>query len=248
MQIITIFAKQAAFQMPYRRLPNTDIARLRALRIAYEKGKELPPFKLAFSQPTFQQVQSSIHTFERTVQESRQAFNLQVGKSKDYARKLKKVKLYMSHFIQVVNMAIARGEMTSPDRDYFGFGRDQSRVPSFGTEAEVIRWGEKLIAGEAQRQKKGLTAVSNPSIAVVRVRYEEFLDAYRFQKILQKNLQRIQEKMIDQRKKVDSIIINIWNEVEEFYKDLPDDLRRNHAKIYGVVYFMRKSEIRESAK
>jgi hypothetical protein len=72
--------------MPYRRLPNTDLARLRALRIAYEKGKELPPFKLAFSQATYQKVLTSQHVFEKTVQESRQAFNIQVEKSKDYAR------------------------------------------------------------------------------------------------------------------------------------------------------------------
>ena len=95
--------------MPYRRLPNTDLARLRALRIAYEKGKELPPFNLAFSQATFQKVLSNLHLFEKTVQESRQAFNIQVEKSKDYARLLKKTKLYMSHFIQVINMAIVEG-------------------------------------------------------------------------------------------------------------------------------------------
>jgi hypothetical protein len=234
--------------MPYRRLPNTDLARLRALRIAYEKGKDLPPFNLAFKQTTFQKIITNLHVFEKTVQESRQAFNTQVEKSKDYARKLKKVKLYMSHFIQVINMAIARGEMAASDRDYFGFGPDQSRVPSLGTEAEVIKWGEKLIQGEVLRMKKGLTMVSNPTIAVVKVRYEEFTDAYKFQKILQKNLQRSQEKLIEQRKIVDSIISTLWNEVEDYYKEMPDDTRRNYAKIYGLVYFYRKSELTHAAK
>ena len=228
--------------MPYRRLPNTDLARLRALRIAYEKGKELPPFNLAFSQATFQKVLTNLHLFEKTVQESRQAYNKQVEKSKDYARSLKKAKLYMSHFIQVINMAIARGDMSSADRDYFGFGRDQSKVPSFGTEAEVIQWGEKLIQGETLRIKKGLTPVTNPSMAVVKVRYEDFIEAYKFQKILQKSLQRSQEKLIEQRQLIDTIITAVWNEVEESYKDLPDEAKRNHARIYGVVYFYRKGE------
>jgi hypothetical protein len=229
--------------MPYRRLPNTDLARLRALRIAFEKGKELPPFELTFSQSTFQKVLSNLHLFEKVVQESRQAFNIQVAKSKDYARLLKKCKLYMSHFIQVINMAITRGDLSPADRDYFGFGHDQSKVPSFGSEAEVIKWGDKLIQGETLRIKKGLTAITNPSMAVVKVRYEDFMDAYKFQKILQKNLQRSQEKLIEQRKIVDTIITAIWNEVEESYKDLPDESKRNHAKIYGVVYFFRKSEL-----
>ncbi|MFO7369512.1 MAG: hypothetical protein R6X09_04500 [Bacteroidales bacterium] len=229
--------------MPYRRLPNTDLARLRALRIAYEKGKELPPFNLAFSQATFQKVFSNMHNFEKIVLESRQAFNKQVEKSKDYGKLLKRVKLYLSHFIQVINMAITRGEMSSNDRDYFGFSRTQSRVPSFNSEAEVLSWGEKMIQGEMQRQKKGLTPVTNPSIAVVKVHYENFLEAHRFQKILQKNLQRSQEKLIEQRLIVDEIIASVWNEVEEHYKDMPDDAKRNHAKIYGVVYFYRKNEL-----
>ncbi len=234
--------------MPYRRLPNTDLARLRALRIAYEKGKELHPFNLAFSQATYQKVLSNLHVFEKIVQESRHAFNIQVEKSKDYGRLQKKVKLYMSHFIQVVNMAIARGDLSPADRDYFGFGRDQGKVPSFGTEAEVIQWGEKLIQGETLRIKKGLTPVMNPTMAVVKVRYEDFLEAYNFQKILQKNLQRSQEKLIEQRKVVDGIILSVWNEVEETYKDLPDETRRHHAAIYGLVYFYRKSEPGRTAK
>jgi hypothetical protein len=228
--------------MPYRRLPNTDLARLRALRIAYEKGKELPPFQLAFSQAAFQKVLSSMHAFEKTVQESRQAFNIQVEKSKDYTRLLKKTKLYISHFIQVINMAIARGDMNPSDRDYFGFGRDLSRVPALGSEAEVIKWGEKIIQGETLRIKKGLTPVTNPTMAVVKVRYEDFMDACRFQKILQKNLQRSQEKLVEQRCQIDSIITAVWNEVEDHFKDLPDEARRSNAKIYGVVYFYRKSE------
>jgi len=35
--------------MPYRRLPNTDTARIRAMKTALELGKELPPHKLAYS-------------------------------------------------------------------------------------------------------------------------------------------------------------------------------------------------------
>jgi len=34
--------------MPYRRLPNTDSARVRALKRAVEISKDIPPFRLAF--------------------------------------------------------------------------------------------------------------------------------------------------------------------------------------------------------
>lgn len=229
--------------MPYRRLPNTDLARLRALRIAYEKSRELHPFELAFSQSTAQRINSNLHLFESSVQESRHAFNVQVEKSREYGRLLKKIKLYISHFIQVTNMAISRGDLTSSDRDYFGFGRDKARVPLLSSENEVIEWGEKLITGEAARLKKGLNPITNPSIAILKVRYETFLDAYQYQKILQKNLQRSQNKLIELRKIIDLIITSVWNEVEEHYKDLPEESKRNSAKIYGVVFFYRKNEL-----
>jgi hypothetical protein len=46
--------------MPYRRLPNTDSARLRAMKIALEKGKELPPYKMAYSSKTVSSLSLSI--------------------------------------------------------------------------------------------------------------------------------------------------------------------------------------------
>jgi hypothetical protein len=228
--------------MPYRRLPNTDLARLRALRIAFEKGKELPPFQLAFSQATLQKIQSNLHIFEAAVQESRQAYNIQISKSQEYIRLLKKVKLYMSHFVQVTNMAIIRGDLNATDCDYFGFAHGH-KVPSFNSEKEVVSWGEKLIQGETLRIKNRLTPIANPSIAVVKVWYEKFLDANLFQKNLQKNLQRSQKNLIGLRKVVDEIISQIWNEVEIHYQDLSDETKRNSAKIYGIVYFFRKNEL-----
>ena len=228
--------------MPYRRLPNTDVARLRALRIAFEKGKELPPFQLAFSQATLQKIQSNLHIFEAAVQESRQAYNIQILKSQEYVKLLKKVKLYMSHFVQVTNMAIIRGDLNTTDCEYFGFKHGQ-KVPSFNSEKEVITWGAKLIQGEILRIKNRLTPVANPSIAVVKVWYEKFLDANLFQKNLQKNLQRSQKNLIGLRKIVDEIISQIWNEVEQHYQDLPDEVKRNNSKIYGLVYFYRKNEL-----
>ncbi len=148
----------------------------------------------------------------------------------------------MSHFVQVTNMAILRGDLNASDCEYFGFCHDQ-KVPSFNSEKEVIAWGEKLIQGETLRIKNRLTPIANPSIAVVKVWYEKFLDANMFQKNLQKNLQRSQKNLLGLRKIVDDIISQIWNEVEEHYQDLPDEAKRNNCKIYGIVYFFRKNEL-----
>ena len=229
--------------MPYRRLPNTDAARLRALKIAFEKGKELPPFKLAFSQITLQKVQSFLSQFEKAMQESRQAYAKQVEKSKDYAAVVKKARIYISHFIQVINMAIIRGDLPSSERKYYGLQDYSGKLPIFNTEADLIKWGEKLIHGETIRSMEARAPITNPTIAVVKVRYEKFLEAYKFQKMLQKNYHRTQERLEELRELANSIIVDIWNEVEETYKDEPDEKRREWAKQYGIIYVFRKNEL-----
>jgi len=228
--------------MPYRRLPNTDLARLRALRIALEKGKELPPFKLAYSQSTLQKIQQFLPLFEKTMMETRQAYNLQVEKSKDFLKILHKAKLYISHFIQVVNMAIIRGDLPAAERNFFGLPSDQKKVPLFNTEAELIRWGEKLITGETLRMSKGHTPITNPTMALVKVWYEKFIESFKYQKILQKNSARSQEKLSDLRKQADEIILVIWNEVEHFFSSLVEDKKRENSKLYGLVYVLRRNE------
>jgi hypothetical protein len=229
--------------MPYRRLPNTDAARLKALRTAFVKGKELPPFKLAFSQATFQKVSSFLPGFEHVISQHRMAYSNQVKKSKEYQASFKKAKMYISHFIQVMNMAIARGELPASARSFFKLAEDDSRLPSLNTEAEVIQWGEHIIQGEAQRIMKGMSPITNPTIAVVKVRYENFVDSYKFQKTLQKSSERALLDLNDQRRTADNIITQIWNEVEAAYNELPEDIRRDKAADYGVVYVFRKNEL-----
>jgi hypothetical protein len=206
----------------------------------------LPPFSLAYSQITLQKIQHFLPLFEKTIMETRQAYHLQSEKSKDYIKVLRKSKIYISHFIQVVNMAIIRGDLPTAERNYFGLSSDQKKVPLVSTEAELIIWGEKLIAGENLRISKGHTPITNPTMAVVKVWYEKFIDLYKYQKMLQKNSARSQEKLAELRKEADEIILCIWNEVEHFFSTLVEDKKRENSKLYGLVYVTRKNEIKRT--
>ncbi|MFO8022750.1 MAG: hypothetical protein R6U65_09815, partial [Perlabentimonas sp.] len=111
--------------MPYRRLPNTDSARLRALKAAAKKGKELPPFKMAFSQSTFTKVELFINGYEKAMANYKSAYNKQVERNKGYQTASKKARIYLSHFIQVLNMAITRGELPEKVRTLYGMDIDE---------------------------------------------------------------------------------------------------------------------------
>jgi hypothetical protein len=229
--------------MPYRRLPNTDAARLKALNTAYSVGREFPPFQLAFSQSTFQRIQSFLPSFEKALLETKQTYETQVERNKEYVKLMKKAKLYVSHFIQIVNMAILRNDLPASERSFFGLDEDEKKTPVINTEMELLDWGKKIIDGEEHRKTSGRSPITNPSIALVRVRYEQFTDAYKFQKTLQKNYQRSHDNLASIRPMADDIILNIWNEVEQYYNDLQENERKQKCEKYGLNYVYRKNEI-----
>ncbi|MFP4041285.1 MAG: hypothetical protein ACLFT6_00840 [Bacteroidales bacterium] len=229
--------------MPYRRLPNTDKSRLRALKNAHTKGKELPPFKLAFTQESLQRLSSFLPKYEKAIREYHDTYKIQTKNHKEYSNKVKKVKLYISHFIKVLNMSVIRGEMPPNSKKYYGLDENSRKVPSLNSEQDLLEWGQKLIDGENQRKIKGLPPVTNPTIAVVKVHYDKFVDAYRFQKQLQENHARSAETIQEFRKEADNIILNIWNEVEKTFEKEPEDIKREKASEYGVVYVYRKNEL-----
>lgn len=229
--------------MPYRRLPNTDNSRLKALKSAFKKGKELTPMELAYKQGTFQRIRSFLPKWETAITEHKNTYDIQIKNNKEYLKKLKKAKLYISHFIQVVNMAILRGELQASVRTFYGIEESNSKLPSLSTESDVIDWGQNIIDGETKRKMSGNTPVTNPTIAVVKVHYDNFVEAYKFQKMLQKNHTRALNHLAELRAEADDIILNIWNEVEDSYSDLPEDIKREKAQNYGLVYVFRKNEI-----
>lgn len=233
--------------MPYRRLPNTDAARIRALKTALAKGKELPPQKLAYSPKTMVQLQKFLPVFENNIQLHRQSAATQNKRSREYNEIVRKARLYLTHFIRVMNMAVFRGDLPAETRVYYGLEIKESTVPSLNTDNELISWGRRIIEGEEFRIRKGGSPITNPTIAVVKVRFEKFLEAFNHHKALMKKTQDYSEKSGDMRKEADELIAGIWNDVEKTFSSLPEDVRRKECEAYGLIYFFRKGEL-ETAK
>jgi hypothetical protein len=228
--------------MPYRRLPNTDTARLKAMKAALEKGKNLPPQKLAFSSKSTIRLEKILPLFEHNIRLYRHSVHEQGKSNQDYNDLQKKARLYLTHFIRVMNMAISRGELNAETRTYYAIPKEDASVPSFCTENELVSWGKRIIEGEEFRVRKGGNPVTNPSIAVVKVRFETFLEAFSFQRSLEKKTSESLEKNMKLRRDADEIILQIWNEVETAHRNLSEGERMKLNEDYGIKYFYRKSE------
>lgn len=229
--------------MPYRRLPNTDAARIRALKTALDKGKEVPPHKLAYTAKTILRLQKFLPLFEHSIQLQRQAVISQSKKSREYNESQRKARVYLTHFIRVMNMAIFRGDLPAETRAYYGLATNESTVPPLNTENELISWGRRIIEGEEFRIRKGGSPITNPTIAVVKVRFGNFLEEDNHHKTLLKKTFDYTERTGDMRREADEIILEIWNEIEASQESLPEEVKRKECEDYGVVYFFRKGEL-----
>lgn len=229
--------------MPYRRLPNTDSSRLKSLHIAMSKGENLSPREKPYSQSSLHSITKVLPQFEHLTKLQKEAYKIQTDKSKQYNYLYKKARNYVSHFIQVLNLAIIRGDLKPEARDFFHLDKDEKKLPIFKTEQDLITWGKLVVEGEPLRIGTGGNPMTNPTVGVVRVHYEKFLEAYRFQKKLQESYAKTTKDVAEYRPEVDRVILQLWNEIEASFDPNSEIVKRNLCREYGVVYFFRRNEI-----
>jgi len=233
--------------MPYRRLPNTDLARIRAMRAAVKKGITLLPVQLPFSQSLLLKIRPFLATFEKAVLEQRNATDLQARKNKEYVKEFKKAQMYVSHFVQVLNFTILRGELPVKVRNFYGFDLNSTKVPSLNTEEELIQTGEKLIKGEQLRTMNGGTPILNPKISLVSIYFEKFQEMYKNQKKLKENSAKANLAVASLRIQADKLILELWNEIENNFNHMEAKEKRQKCEEFGLIYVFRKTE-KESIK
>ena len=228
--------------MPYRRLPTTDKARLRALEAVqdYVAGKE--PGNLAVSGGTLSELLNVKTHFENHLRHHELTLKIESEKSLRYKQALEKARLYVSHFIQVLQMTVEREEIKEDVLFLYGLHEVKGKVPQMHTEDEILNWGRKIVSGEQQRMQKGGSPVYNPSIAVVKAKVEDFHELSVFQNNLKRNTLRSFEKLQQLRKVTNEFISRMWTEIETALEHLPPKQKRQKAQEYGVVYVFRRNE------
>jgi len=230
--------------MPYRRLPNTDQARIRAMHTALELCKITNVPNMAFSIKTKNEAEHFLPIFEGAHYDYLVSLESQVKAGKKYQMQVKNIRLYISHFIQVLNFSVIRNEIKKEMKRLYGLDPSNFSVPDLSTEGSLLLWGDRIIKGEQERIKNGGAPIYNPAIAKVMVHYDIFRDANITQKIFQKKTNRSLEQLAGLRTKADEIILDIWNQVEDFYKTYPEETRRLFCQKYGLQYYYRKNEIK----
>lgn len=229
--------------MPYRRLPNTDQARIRALKAVVVKGDTYNVYDLAVSLKTLTEARNFLTKFEAAQAYYTECFERQSVAGRKHQANVKTARLYISHFIQVLNLAVIRSEVRTAHKDYYGLDKSNNNVPDLSTESALAEWGRKIVDGESKRISQGGIPIYNPTIAKVRVHYDIFKDSYEKQKNLQALTARSLDVLASMRAEADNLILDIWNQVEKKFEEVvPNDKRLDLCRAYGVIYYYRTGE------
>lgn len=219
---------------------------MRALKMAVGMGDRLEDsYDLAFSYGSLESARALLVRYERAMGEYKQCATKQVDTNKVFQDAAKMARLYVSHFVQVLNMCILRNEIKPEMKKLYGLPEDSNGVPDLISDDNLYKWGALVIEGEQKRIQNGGTPIYNPAIAKVRVHYDIFVEHYNNQKVLQNNTSRTIANVSSLNDSADKLILDIWNEVEHSFSLLPMPERLKKCQEYGLVYYYRKGESKE---
>ncbi len=228
--------------MPYRRLPKTDQARLHALQQAVRQASEAAFNQQAINYKTLIEAQRLLMQFENQVAQYHANVDTKVSDNKQYRHKVRNARMYISHFIQVLNLAAIRGEIKKGQKELYKLDPNNHTLPDLSTEELLLQWGKNIIEGEQARTSQGGFPIYNPPINKVQVHYDIFREHYNTHVVHKKTHSRVFENIETMRKQIDALVLSIWDQVEEFYKDELPYAKLTKCQAYGMIYYYRTGE------
>lgn len=228
--------------MPYRRLPKTDAARLRALKTVLDSN-DLYTVRNRFVD--WQTINRARPAYDRLLTASEQyrlACSARVRGVGKIDKLQRNASMYVSHFLQVLMMAVERGEIKRSALKLYGMDEGTSTLPNMKSIGGLLRWGRLAVEGEKARVKQGGRPIYNPTIGMVSTHIDIFNDCYQQQKRLKDNIGRALESLKRIRPEVDDVILELWNQIEAHFKDESPETRFDMCRKFGVVYYYRKGE------
>lgn len=148
----------------------------------------------------------------------------------------KKTAMFCSHFYQVLNLCIKRGEYNPAVRSLYNLPVNSDTLPPLKTEWNIANAAEQLLTGEQQRVAQGGVPMSRPSAAEVQAHFTVYQNLISTGSNAKDALDLAQEAVQQLNKEVNGVIKKVWDEVETFYNEQQRESMREHARRWGVVY------------
>lgn len=228
--------------MPYRRLPKTDASRLKALKALTDSDVAYTVEARFLDREMTAEARRLCDSLSQALEQYQLCMRTQVRYSRRIIGLQHQAMMYVSHFLQVLFLAVERGEVSRDALTMYGLARENTVVPYLKTSEAVMEWAPKVIAGEKKRVKNGGRPILSPSIGTVITHFDVFKGMYDSQLQYQMRTKAALTEISSLRTKIDEVILNLWNQIEKHYENEPPETRYAQCRRYGIVYYYRRHE------
>jgi hypothetical protein len=232
--------------MPSRRLPNTISSVIRSLSAARDGWNQFPgnrlitPAQWAKLDPAAPN--SLLNRLLKEAGDVPLALAAQAPLTDTFGRLLARLTLHVSHFHQVLDFAIERGDLTAASRAFYDRDLTATTLPPLGNIAEVMDAAGKITTGEAARAAAEGAAhipMALPSAASVSALHLETTAARAASETAKLNTDTQQGELAALYPEAQALAVSLINTVEYHLGERPDldaPGRRRIARAWGVVY------------
>ena len=228
--------------MPYRRLPKTDAARLKALKMLLSNDDIYTVRKNIVDWKSLNKAQTVYDRLYTACGQYKLMLKAQTRQTAKIDKLLRNASMYVSHFLQVLFLAVERKEIKSIHLTLYGMSADTSSLPNIKSVEGLMEWAPKIIDGEKSRIKKGGRPIYNPTIGMVATHYDIFKETYDKQRMLVARTQKALEDARILRPETDELLLDIWNQIEKHYESEPPEVRFAECRKLGIIYYYRRNE------
>ena len=225
--------------MPYRRLPNTDAARLAALE-AITDIKQSEFKDPVLSAELLNKAEAQFIVFRHQQDLYRQAVDRWQDNNLKYRDIIVNLTRNIIDFVKAYYTALETGEIGEESRRYYNI--TDYEIPDLSCEVQILDWAKRLVEGERRRIFEGGIPITNPTISNLSIYYDRLEDLNFSQNTSKNTIDYTREKLIKERQKTDDLIRNLWNTIEAAFEHLSFEERIEECRKYGVVYYDRPSE------
>lgn len=219
-----------------RRLPQSNIGRLEALTRLKIKKDSLPSSANILTPDTTGRLDTIQPQFYSAMNEVAFAHAIYSAQVEDKMKKRRILSLLCSHFIQVFNFMVDRGDAKASERAFFKLKIERAVLPDMSTEEKLLQVAKDLIDGEDKRVEAGGIPMVNPDIDAIKNAYQEFRTSYLSASAKLDDLDKKRNVVGSLVTEADGVIRRAWAEVEARYAEEEPESRRENAREWGVVY------------
>jgi len=222
--------------MPSRRLPDSNLKRIKALSAAKERLNLTPAANIPLSAATQAKLNMQQPLYLTKSNLVANALQAQTSLTAQVVEARTLASLFINHFVETMFNAIKRGLFENNIKAFYQIDLSSNVLPKLNTYQNIHLWAKNITIGEKARTEAGGLPIQFPSIAEVNTATNNFLKLNTQQSLAKDAYDNAQQDLNALNNDADKLILKIWNELDAAFNEGDRPSMRRKTRQWGVVY------------